>query len=164
MEDCLKLCCEHSKRASVAVSLPLCLIFASRSVAQIQAPPASTDDFVNKGRILGVIPNYLTVEDPTKKVAPLTVTQKFRLFAKETFDPLPLELQLLLRGSRSWATAIRSMARVPVRMGSGLARQRPILQRRTSFRTLCSHLCSTKIPAISAEARSSALGIVLAMP
>jgi hypothetical protein len=38
-------------------------------------------------RILGVIPNYLTVEDSKKEVAPLTVQEKFRLFAKETFDP-----------------------------------------------------------------------------
>ena len=38
-------------------------------------------------RILGVIPNYLTVENPQQHVAPLTVKQKFTLFAKETFDP-----------------------------------------------------------------------------
>ncbi len=42
---------------------------------------------LNKDRILGVIPNYLTVEDPDKKVAPLTAKQKYWLFAKETFDP-----------------------------------------------------------------------------
>jgi hypothetical protein len=38
-------------------------------------------------RILGVIPNFLTVEDPQQRIAPLTVRQKFGLFAKETFDP-----------------------------------------------------------------------------
>ena len=38
-------------------------------------------------RIFGVIPNYLTVEDPQQKVVPLTVKQKFDLFAKETLDP-----------------------------------------------------------------------------
>lgn len=36
---------------------------------------------------MGVIPNYLTVEDPQKKIAPLTVKEKFNLFFKETFDP-----------------------------------------------------------------------------
>ena len=36
---------------------------------------------------MGVIPNYLTVENPQQHVAPLTVKQKFTLFAKETFDP-----------------------------------------------------------------------------
>ena len=35
----------------------------------------------------GVIPNYLTVEEPAKKITPLTVKEKFWLFAKETFDP-----------------------------------------------------------------------------
>jgi hypothetical protein len=49
--------------------------------------PSVTGDPVNNDRILGVIPNYLTVEDPTQKVAPLTAKQKFHLFAKETFDP-----------------------------------------------------------------------------
>jgi len=38
-------------------------------------------------RILGVLPNFLTVEDPQQKVVPLTVKQKFALFARETFDP-----------------------------------------------------------------------------
>jgi hypothetical protein len=37
--------------------------------------------------MFGVIPNYLTVEDPQQKVVPLTVKQKFALFAKETVDP-----------------------------------------------------------------------------
>jgi hypothetical protein len=50
----------------------------------------STDDFINDDRILGLIPNFLTVEDSTKQVAPLTVKQKFQLFAKETFDPFTL--------------------------------------------------------------------------
>jgi hypothetical protein len=50
-------------------------------------PPGATDESPNTDRILGVIPNYLTVEDSTKAVAPLSVKQKFRLFAKETFDP-----------------------------------------------------------------------------
>src|SRR5271169_6193541 len=70
-------------------SLLFVLIFASSLVAQSQAPArvGATDDSPNLDRILGVIPNYLTVEDSTKRVAPLTVKQKFRLFAKETFDP-----------------------------------------------------------------------------
>jgi hypothetical protein len=49
------------------------------------APPAALPGFDN--RIFGVIPNYLTVEDSRKDVAPLSVKQKFELFAKETVDP-----------------------------------------------------------------------------
>ena len=45
-------------------------------------PPADVDD-----RILGIIPNYQTIEDPYLKVEPLRVNQKFMLFVKETVDP-----------------------------------------------------------------------------
>jgi len=98
----LKVCLEHSRHASVVAFVPLFLLLASGAVAQTpaQPPPASptdiapatdtpppTDDPANKDRILGVIPNYLTVEDPGKTVPPLTVKQKYLLFAKETFDP-----------------------------------------------------------------------------
>jgi len=101
----LKLCPDHARRARAAAFLPFFLILASSAVAQNQAqlaPASSTDTSAStaapiavgasastddKDRILGVIPNYLTVEDSTKRVAPLTVKEKFRLFAKETFDP-----------------------------------------------------------------------------
>jgi hypothetical protein len=46
------------------------------------AVAATTND-----RIFGVIPNYQTVSNPQKSVSPLSVKQKFGLFAKETFDP-----------------------------------------------------------------------------
>lgn len=45
------------------------------------APPISDD------RILGVIPNFQTVSDPNKQVAPLRVRDKWMLFVKETVDP-----------------------------------------------------------------------------
>jgi len=38
-------------------------------------------------RILGVIPNYQTVSNSRQSVSPLSVKQKFGLFARETFDP-----------------------------------------------------------------------------
>ena len=47
-----------------------------------QAPTSLTND-----RIFGVIPNYQTVSNSPQNVAPLSVKQKFGLFAKETFDP-----------------------------------------------------------------------------
>jgi hypothetical protein len=77
------------KRAYVMASLLFLLTFASCLVArgQAQNPSGATEESPNTDRILGVIPNYLTVEDSTKRVAPLTVKQKFQLFAKETFDP-----------------------------------------------------------------------------
>jgi hypothetical protein len=42
---------------------------------------------VANDRILGIIPNYQTVSDSQPNIAPLSVKQKFGLFAKETFDP-----------------------------------------------------------------------------
>src|SRR5439155_12765676 len=38
-------------------------------------------------RILGVIPNYQTVSDPEAPFVPLTVKEKWSLFAKESLDP-----------------------------------------------------------------------------
>lgn len=60
---------------------------ASATTTPSTAATPSIDEFINDDRILGLIPNFLTVEDPTAKVPPLTVKQKFQLFAKETFDP-----------------------------------------------------------------------------
>jgi hypothetical protein len=46
------------------------------------APPAISND-----RILGVIPNFQTVNDPHQGINPLTVRQTFEPFAKGTVDP-----------------------------------------------------------------------------
>lgn len=47
-----------------------------------QTPPSDSNN-----RILGVIPNFLTVNDSQQNIPPLTVKQKFALFYKETADP-----------------------------------------------------------------------------
>jgi hypothetical protein len=56
------------------------------SSTQTPATVPGFDEPVND-RIFGVIPNYLTVENPDQKITPLTVKQKFALFTKETLDP-----------------------------------------------------------------------------
>jgi hypothetical protein len=105
----LKFRPENSRRATAVAFLAFFLILAaSGAAAQTPAQPAptaspdtsastdaassldiplSSDESLNHDRIFGLIPNYLTVEDSTKNVAPLTVKEKFRLFAKETVDP-----------------------------------------------------------------------------
>ncbi len=92
----MKFCLEYSRGAKAAAFLPLFFFLAIGAVAQTAPQPAQTpstdatspaDDQPNKDRILGLMPNYLTVEDPDKKVPPLTAKQKYLLFAKETFDP-----------------------------------------------------------------------------
>jgi len=59
-----------------------------------QSPPGNAADTARSAasstadsRILGVIPNYQTVSDPQQGITPLSVKQKFGLFARETFDP-----------------------------------------------------------------------------
>jgi hypothetical protein len=87
---------ERLRYANAAQFLCCLLLIGSRAFAQTPAQPvptfppdapSSADDTLKDDRILGLIPNYLTVEDPTQKVIPLTARQKFKLFAKETFDP-----------------------------------------------------------------------------
>jgi hypothetical protein len=77
---------KHAKRANVAVFIAVSS-FSSTLVCAQAPPQQSPSDEPASQRILGVIPNYMTVEDPQKSIAPLTVKQKFGLFAKETFDP-----------------------------------------------------------------------------
>lgn len=94
----MKLVFEHHRCGKVAPVLCLGWILVSGLPAQNQpandanaaalqpATPAPPTQEENK-RILGVIPNFQTVNDPNQPFRPLTVKQKFGLFAKETFDP-----------------------------------------------------------------------------
>ena len=86
----MKSCLKHAQRANVAVLFTVSSFSVTFVLAQAPppAPPVqqSADDS-SDDRILGVIPNFLTVEDPRERVVPLTVKQKFSLFARETFDP-----------------------------------------------------------------------------
>ncbi|HEY3835120.1 MAG TPA: hypothetical protein VGL72_01045 [Bryobacteraceae bacterium] len=56
-----------------------------RSLQRIQ--PVEPVDGISSDRIMGVIPNFQTVSDPTKPVIPLRPWQKVDLFVKETVDP-----------------------------------------------------------------------------
>jgi hypothetical protein len=82
----LKSRLKHAQPAKVAVVIAFSFCSVAFVLAQAPAAQPVTNEPSN-GRILGVIPNYATVEDPRQRVAPLTVQQKFGLFAKETFDP-----------------------------------------------------------------------------
>jgi hypothetical protein len=59
----------------------LCAILPSPAAVEAPAPAPGGD------RILGVIPNYQTVNDTTVAVAPLTARQKWSLAVRETLDP-----------------------------------------------------------------------------
>ena len=102
MKSCFKvvrLFVVHLFNAAALLTVSLALAFGQGSSADVPpgtpAPtPASgatsgstSSPEPSDDRIFGVIPNYLTVENPQPNVPPLTVKQKFALFAKETFDP-----------------------------------------------------------------------------
>lgn len=90
----MQSCFKNIQRAKVALFLAVSTFSVTFVLGQAPPAPAaqapnavsgSTD--TSDDRILGVIPNYLTVENPQQGVGPITVKQKFALFAKETFDP-----------------------------------------------------------------------------
>jgi hypothetical protein len=99
----LKFCFKNTRRANIALLLTVSsfsatLVFAQTPAAQpSSSQPDSTEpsslpgfDESTNERLFGVIPSYLTVENPQQPVVPLTVKQKFELFAKETSDPFTL--------------------------------------------------------------------------
>ncbi len=75
----------------LAYGAVLCLFAVLRARAQ------STDG-LNHDRILGVIPNYQTVADPTPATPPLTVKQKWLFFLTETKDPFNIAAAALSAG------------------------------------------------------------------
>lgn len=60
----------------------LCLAALSPVFAQTAGAPAISNE-----RILGIIPNFQTVNDPASPYKPLRVRDKWWLFVKETVDP-----------------------------------------------------------------------------
>ncbi len=69
--------------------LPIVFLHSVCVLAQpsTEAAGAVETSGINEERILGVLPNYGTVNHPTAATAPLTPKQKWTLFVKETIDP-----------------------------------------------------------------------------
>lgn len=88
----------------------LCLAAAQLLYAQspVDAPdaiapaalPASPQ--LSNDRILGVIPNFQTVSDPTKPYVPLRMREKWVLFVRETIDPYTFATSALGAGISQW--------------------------------------------------------------
>jgi hypothetical protein len=67
-------------------------------VEPVRAGSAITSD----DRILGIIPNYQTVSDPTSVYIPLSVVQKWKLFVRETVDPYTFASAAAGAGLSQW--------------------------------------------------------------
>ena len=78
--------------ARIAVPAALVWLLASAG-ARAQSP-----DGLNHDRILGVIPNYQTVNDVTPATPPLTPKQKWLFFLDETKDPFNIAAEALSAG------------------------------------------------------------------
>jgi hypothetical protein len=73
--------CRPRRRYAATAVLLACSFIASQRTIFAEAPESDDD------RILGVIPNFLTVSDPNSGYEPLSVREKWKLFARESFDP-----------------------------------------------------------------------------
>lgn len=90
----MRSCFRQLLRANVAAlltvsSFSVTFVLAQGSSAPTELAPSTAPNptEIPDDRIFGVIPNYLTVENPEPNVPALTLEQKFTLFAKESFDP-----------------------------------------------------------------------------
>lgn len=79
---------------------PVDSAIASLPIADAPVIPALTPIVVplNEDRILKVIPDYATVEDSSKPVAPMTVAEKWHLAWKETIDPYNIATAAMTAG------------------------------------------------------------------
>lgn len=82
-----------SDSASAAREIESAATSASAILAIEPVKPAST--VFNEDRILGVMPDYQTVRDTTRRVTPLTAKQKWILAGKETLDPFNIATAFL---------------------------------------------------------------------
>ena len=74
------------------------MLLGSSLFAQTTPEPAP----ISNDRILGVIPNFQTVNDPRRPYVPLRVRDKFTLFAKESVDPYTIISSAAAAGISQW--------------------------------------------------------------
>src|SRR4051812_38096821 len=84
------------QRSSLAILAGVLMVVS----AVLRAENGPDDDIAlapdtSDQRILGVIPNFQTVSDPSAPFAPLSVKDKWKLFAKESYDPFTAGSSLL---------------------------------------------------------------------
>jgi hypothetical protein len=86
-----------TRLARIAVPAVLVCLLASNA-ARAQSSDSLGSDGLNHERILGVVPNYQTVDDATAATPPLTPKQKWLFFLEETRDPFNIAAEALSAG------------------------------------------------------------------
>jgi hypothetical protein len=83
--------------ARFAVPAAFVWLLAS-AAARAQSSDSLGSDGLNHGRIMGVVPNYQTVDNATAATPPLTPKQKWLFFLEETRDPFNIAAEALSAG------------------------------------------------------------------
>jgi hypothetical protein len=72
---------------------------------------ASGQDCVRPGtddqHILGIVPNFTTVNDPPKEYRPISAQEKFKLASEDTFDPYSFLITGIYAGVAQWGNNYR---------------------------------------------------------
>lgn len=91
----MRISTDCARATLLCVALPLLL----HSQTQPDAEPAPA---ISNDRILGVIPNFQTVSDPTAPYVPLPMHDKWKLFMKESVDPFSFFSSAAGAGMSQW--------------------------------------------------------------
>jgi hypothetical protein len=88
------------------VKLAVWLVCAGFGMAQAQAPADSATPAVPQVKddthILGVVPNYLTVNDPARQFQSIPIKEKFKLATQDSFDPFSWVIAGVYAGVAQW--------------------------------------------------------------
>jgi hypothetical protein len=84
--------------ARIVVPAVLVWLLASAGARAQSSPDGLSSDGLNHDRIMGVIPNYQTVDDAGSATPPLTPKQKWLFFLEETRDPFNIAAEALSAG------------------------------------------------------------------
>src|SRR5947209_1948870 len=82
------------------VKLSATLFCAGCALAQSPAAPAAHTKDDN--HILGIVPNYGTVNEPARHFQPISVKEKFKYSTQDSFDPFSWVIAGIYAGVAQW--------------------------------------------------------------
>ncbi len=89
-------------RILLCLGAPLVLYSQSAADSPDATGAAGSDTRISNDRILGIIPNFQTVSDPTRPYIPLRARDKWWLFVKESVDPFTFASAAAGAGISQW--------------------------------------------------------------